>query len=250
MEQWQDQAIVLSVRPHGENGGIASLLTAHNGRHAGYVYGARSSKLRGTLEPGNLVFADWQSRTADNLGQYKLELERSHTASLIDDRRKLTALQSACALADKTLPEREIHTGVYGGMLALLDAFDTDVWGAAYIYWEICLLRELGFGLELDKCTVTGATDDLVYVSPRSGCAVSREAGAEYHDKMLALPGFLTGSGGFDDKAMADGLLLTGYFLHRRVFAPANIPMPEARERLFAWYESGNETGALQQQEA
>lgn len=237
MISWQDTGIVLCVRPHGENGGIATLLTQGHGRAAGYVHGATSARVRGALEAGNIVSARWQAKSHDQLGTYALELEESATAHVMDDPVKLTALQSACALADRTLPEHEAHPGVYEGMRALLASFRTEVWAAAYIYWEIGLLRELGFGLDLTRCVVTGVTDNLVYVSPKSGCAVSESAGKEYKDRLLRLPPFLRGQGTMEDADILNGLKLTGHFLLHRVFSQANSNLPEPRLRLEEKYE-------------
>lgn len=232
MISWNDTGIVLSVRPHGENGGIVTLLTQKHGRAAGYVYGATSTRVRGLLEIGNVVSAQWQAKSHDQLGSYTLELEQSHAASVMHDPVRLTALQSACALADKTLPENESHPGVYEGLLMLLSSFETEVWAATYIYWEIGLLRELGFGLDLATCVVTGVDEDLRYVSPKSGCAVSAGAGEPYKEKLLNLPTFLRGEPRLDDGDVLDGLRLTGHFLLNRVFSLANTNLPEPRLRL------------------
>ncbi|MDF3023051.1 MAG: recombination and repair protein RecO [Alphaproteobacteria bacterium] len=229
---WQDSGIILSLRPHGENGGIVSLLTQNHGRAAGYVYGINSSRVRGMLEIGNLVSAQWSAKTHDQLGAYAMELDTSFAGNIIDSPVKLTALQSACALADKTLPEHETHPGVYEGMLALLNAFGSEIWPAAYIYWEIALLRELGFGLDFSKCVATGATENLRYVSPKSGCAVSEDAAEPYKDVMLRLPPFLRGEARLDPADVLDGLKLTGHFLLHRVFSQANSNLPEPRLRL------------------
>jgi len=229
---WQDSGIILSLRPHGENGGIVSLLTQSHGRAAGYVYGINSSRVRGMLEIGNLVSAQWSAKTHDQLGAYAMELDTSFAGNIIDSPVKLTALQSACALADKTLPEHETHPGVYEGMLALLNAFGSEIWPAAYIYWEIALLRELGFGLDFSKCVATGATENLRYVSPKSGCAVSEEAAEPYKDVMLRLPPFLRGEARLEPADVLDGLRLTGHFLLHRVFSQANSNLPEPRLRL------------------
>jgi DNA repair protein RecO (recombination protein O) len=232
MLSWEDTGIILSLRPHGENGGVVTLLTKTHGRYAGYVYGISSGRTRGTLEIGNIVSARWQAKSHDQLGTYTLELDTSHTADVIDDSLKLTALQSACALADKTLPEHESHPGVYEGTKALMEAFATPLWAASYIYWEIGLLKELGFGLDLTRCVASGAVDNLLYVSPKSGCAVSAAAGEEYKDKMLQLPPFLRGEARFEDADILDGLKLTGHFLLHRVFSQANVNLPEPRLRL------------------
>ena len=154
MERWQDQGIVLSVRPHGENGAVVSLLTEHHGRHAGYVRGVHSTKGRGTLEPGNLVDVDWQSRVADQLGSFTLELSKNPTAHFISEPLPLSALQSACALCDAALPEREGHPGLFYGLQSLFEALRGEVWAPAYVMWEIAFLRELGFSLDLSKCEI------------------------------------------------------------------------------------------------
>jgi len=232
MISWQDTGIILSVRPHGENGGVVSLLTQNHGRAAGYVYGATSTKSRGVLEIGNVVAATWAAKSHDQLGTYTFELEKSHTADVIDESIKLTCLQAACALADKTLPEHEKHPGVFDGMMALMNSFSTELWGATYIFWELGLLRELGFGIDLSKCVKTGAVDNLLYVSPKSGSAVSAAAGEEYKDRLLALPPFLRGEARFEDADILDGLKLTGHFLLNRVFSQSNSNLPEPRLRL------------------
>lgn len=232
MYEWQETGVILSLRPHGETGGVVSLLTAGQGRTAGYVYGATSTKARGVLEIGNIVNARWQAKGADQLGTFSLELEKSHTADVLDDPVKLTALQSACALADRSLPEKEKHPAVYSGLVALLSAFSTDLWAASYIFWELGLLRELGFGIDLSKCVSTGTVDNLRYVSPRSGCAVSAAAGLPYEGRLLALPPFLRGEARFEDRDILDGLHLTGHFLLHRVFALSNVNLPEPRLRL------------------
>lgn len=232
--EWQDSGIVLSVRAHGENGGILSLLTAEHGRAAGYVYGATSTRQRGVLQTGNRVEVQWQAKAAGQLGNFATELEKACVADVIDDPMKLTALQSAAALADRALPEGEKHPGVYHGFCALLDAFaqDGDIWAPTYIFWELGLLRELGFGLDLAKCAATGVREDLIYVSPRSGSAVSRAAGEIYKEKLLALPPFLRGEARFEPQDILDGLKLTGHFFLHRVFAQAHENLPEARLRL------------------
>lgn len=232
MLEWQDSGIVLSLRRHGEAGGIVSLLTRMYGRSAGYVYGASSAKKRALFEPGNVVAAAWQAKAQGQLGSFALEMEKSPAADVMDDALKLTALQSACALADATLPEGEKHEGVFDATLALLSSFSGEVWPAAYIYWEIGLLRELGFGLDLSKCAATGTTENLIYVSPKSGSAVSDAAGAIYKEKLLRLPSFLRGEGGFTDADILDGLKMTGHFLLHRVFSEKHTDLPEPRLRL------------------
>ena len=230
MESFQDQGIVLSVRSHGENGAIVNVMTEQNGRCAGYVRGARSSKMRGTLEQGNIVDVNWQSRVAEGLGTYSLELSKSHAAVFMQDPLKLGALQSACALVDAALPEREVHAGLYHGLAALFGMLESEVWGAAYVMWEIAFLKELGFSLDLSKCAGGGDDNALAYVSPKTGRAVSYEAGAPYRDKLLVLPKFLTRrAGDTEDKEILSGLKMTGYFLEHWVFNHHTKGVPDPR---------------------
>jgi len=230
MKKWQDQGIVLSARGHGENGAIVALLTEHHGRHAGYVRGAKSSKMRGTLEAGNLVECEWSARVEDSLGSYSLELSRAGASAYMDEPAKLAIIQSACALCDSALPEREGHAGLYHGFQALLSALETDIWAESYIMWEISFLRELGFHLELSKCAGTGQGDALAYVSPKTGRAVSEQAGAPYADKLLILPQFLGGE--LSKNPVEEGLTLTGYFLEHWVYSQHTKGVPQSRLNL------------------
>lgn len=232
MESWRDQGIVLSVRPHGENGGVVSVLTETQGRHAGYVRGIYSGKMRGLLERGNLVSVEWSARTADELGSFKLEQDRHITAGLMGDKLKLSALLSACSLCDRALAERETHPGLFHGFVALLDVMDFDEWGAAYVMWEIALLRELGFAINLSRCAAGGDPQTLTHVSPKSGCAVSAAAAEPYKDKLLELPVFLKPvKGEASDGEVLKGLKLAGYFLTHWVFAQHTHGIPEDRLR-------------------
>jgi DNA repair protein RecO (recombination protein O) len=245
MERWQDQGIVLAVRPHGENGAVVSLLTETNGRHAGYVRGAHSSKLRGSLEAGNLVDANWQTRVEGSLGTLSLELVRSPAAHIMQDPLKLAALQSACALCDSALPEREGHPGLFHGLNALFETLQSDVWAAAYVLWEIALLKELGFSLDFSKCAGGGDTANLAYVSPKTGRAVSAEAGRIYKERLLKLPGFLKPVPRMEgDEDILTGLTLTAYFLEHWAYAHHTQGMPEARLRFHERFEKSlNNTG-------
>ncbi|MGH1455513.1 MAG: DNA repair protein RecO [Alphaproteobacteria bacterium] len=233
MEQWQDKAIILAVRPHGESGAVISLLTSENGRQAGYMRGAFSTKNRGTLEIGNIVDANWRARTSDSLGSLSLELERSTAARIMRDALKLSALQSACAICDQGVPENEGHASLYQGMIALLEILEGDIWAAGYIMWEIALLRELGFSLDLSRCAGGGDDNALAYVSPKTGRAVSYQAGEPYKDKLLPLPSFLKPNGGSSEEAdIQTGLQLTQFFLQHWVFAHHSRGLPEARALL------------------
>jgi len=232
MEQWQDHGFVLAVRPHGEGGAVVSLLTEHHGRHAGYVHGALSSKNRGVLQQGIKVGIEWKSRVADQLGTLTLEQEGGLPFGILNDPLKLSALLSACALCDSALPEREGHPGLYHGFETLIAMMNEDIWAAAYIYWEIALLKELGFGLELTKCAGGGDARTLAYVSPKSGRAVSYEAAGVYKERLLELPAFLKPNGGpLDSEEISKALKMTGHFLEHWVFNHHTKGVPEARLR-------------------
>ncbi len=228
---WTDRGIVLSARRHGESSVILSLLTEAHGRHAGLVRGGQSRRRRGVLEPGNLVAASWRARLEEHLGSYTVELETGHAARVLDRADRLAALTSICATLDCCLAEREPHPALFANTLRLIAALESEAFAALYVVWELGLLGELGFGLDLSACAATGVVDDLVYVSPRSAQAVSRAAGAPYRDKLLPLPEFLKGNGGPGPGDILDGLRLTGYFLDRHVFQPQERRFPDARER-------------------
>jgi DNA repair protein RecO (recombination protein O) len=229
---WRDTGFVLTTRRHGENGLIAELLTAEHGRHAGLVRGGQSPKRRALLQPGNLVAASWRGRLEEHLGAFDVELVRAHAAALIDDPDRLAALSSAAALIALALAEREPQGDVFRAFATLIEALDSRDWPARYIAWECALLAALGYGLDLSTCAATGVNDNLAYVSPRSGRAVSRSAGAPYHEKLLALPAFLWREAAANGAELDAGLTLTGYFLHHHVLAPHGRVLPEARARL------------------
>ena len=230
---WSDEGIVLSTRALGEANAIVELLTRGHGRHLGLVRGGRSRRVRPTLQPGNVVSVTWRARLSEHLGSFTIELSEARAALILDDERALSALGSLASLA-KLLPERDSHPQLYLTALQILRAFDdAALWPALLVHWEMMLLQDLGFGIDLSECAATGSDADLAYVSPRSGRAVSREAGAPYGGRLLALPRFLV-----DDEAgltlgdIEAGFALTGYFLERDVLEPHGMAMPQARERL------------------
>lgn len=235
MEHWQDNGIVLGVRAHGEGGAVVTLLTESHGRHAGYVHGGHSSaRLRASLQPGSIVVADWNARTEGQLGSFTIEDTQGINTAWLDDAAALAALQSICITLERALPEREAHPALYAGTAAILGMLgaERELWGAALVFWELSLLRELGFGLDLSKCAVTDKTENLVYVSPKSGRAVSLEAAGPYKEKLLPLPAFLRGEGGIEASEILAGLKLAGYFLEHRLYAHTTHALPEPRQRL------------------
>ena len=228
---WTDTAIVLSCRKFGENGAILRLLTPQHGVYGGGVRAAHSKANRGNIQPGNVVSASWQARLSEQLGTLTLELLAPHAAHLMADSARLSALTAACAMVEACLPERHPYPRLFAAMQEFLGRLQAaDHWQQAYIELELALLAEAGFGLDLLRCAATGGTRDLVYVSPKSGRAVSRHAGAPYHEKMLPLPGFLRGEEETETD-IADGFTLTGYFLEHWLLEPHGRKMPAARQR-------------------
>ncbi len=232
--EWSDDAVILALRRHGESSAIISLLTGARGRQSGLVRGARGRAARGFLQPGSRIRATWRARLAEHLGAIAWEPVAPVPPDVLDDAARLAALAAVCAIADAALPEREPQDAVYAGLLAVLGSLGDDaVWPSALVKWEAGLLQVLGYGLDLATCAATGTTDDLTYVSPRSGRAVSRGAGAPYHQRLLPLPAFLRTLGAVGSRAEATaGLELTGYFLERNVFRVSGRGLPPARQRL------------------
>src|SRR5579885_382504 len=234
--EFEDEAFVLSARAHGETGAIVEMLTRTHGRYAAHVAGAASRRMKPFLQAGARVTARYRARTEGQLGSAVLEPAGEGPAALFDDALALAGLSAAAAVAAAALPEREPHPGAFLGFEAFAASLaEPDVWPPVYVRFEAGLLADLGFGLDLSRCAVTGSTDDLVFVSPRTGRAVSAGAGADYRDRLLALPRFLLSSqGGLEAGDVGAGLKLTGHFLERFVFGPLNRPLPPARHWLIA----------------
>jgi DNA repair protein RecO (recombination protein O) len=235
--EWSDDAVVLSVRPHGETSAILEALTRRHGRHLGLVRGGASRRTRSVLQPGNTLHLHWRARLNEHLGNFSAELVKARAGDMLDRGDALAGLNAFTAVAAAALPEREAHLPVFEAGAVLLDAMqDEDFvhWGALYVRWEAGVLEELGFGLDLSCCAATGAREELIYVSPRSGRAVSAGAGAAYRERMLALPAFLLATQNAAPTAsdILAGLKLTGYFLADRVLQPHGREMPPARIRL------------------
>jgi DNA repair protein RecO (recombination protein O) len=238
--EWQAPAVVLGVRPHGEAGAVISLLTEAHGRHHGLAKGGASRAQAPLWQPGNLVEARWVARLAEQLGAVSAEMVHPAAALAMEDPLALALLSAACAMAESALPEREPHPGCFHGLVSLLARLP----GGAlrllpdYVRWEAQLLAELGYGLDLSTCAATGTTEDLAWVSPRTGRAVSAAAGEPWRDRLLPLPGFLLGQdrpGANDPSGPEDwlaGLRLTGHFLGRDAYGHQHKPLPPAREML------------------
>jgi len=231
---WRDEGIVLTARPYGETGAIVELFTREHGRHLGLVRGGAGRRHKSVLQPGNSLAAHWRARLAEHLGTYTVEMTKPRAGLLMEDSFSLLGLSAACAVAG-IIPEREAHPALYEGFELLLETMtDADIWPAIFVRWELGLLQELGFGLDLAQCAATGSRDDLAYVSPRSGGAVSRAAGEAWRERLFRLPAFLVGAqaGAATPEDIAEGLRITGHFLDRHIFTPHDRHLPDARLRL------------------
>lgn len=229
--EWRDEGILLTVRPHGESSAIAEVFTRGHGRHLGVVRGGASRRIAPLLQPGAQLAVGWRARLEEHLGAYTAEPLRSRAATALSDRMALKGLNAVCALLAFCLPERAPHPALHDRSAQLLDLLGQgDLWPLAYLRWERALLEETGFGLDLGTCAVTGATEGLAYVSPRTGRAVSAAGAGEWADRLLPLPPVLRGEGEASDAEIAAALRTTGYFLENHL-APAlgDKPLPAAR---------------------
>lgn len=231
--EWRDQGILLSARKHGETSSIIEMFTPNQGRHVGVVRGGTSRKIAPILQPGAQLDVVWRARLEDHIGSFSVEPVRSRAAVAMGDRMALAGLNTVTALLSFCLPEREAHAALYDRTQALLDLLgQSDVWPLAYLQWEMGLLEEMGYALDLTACAVTGATEGLCYVSPKSGRAVSLKGAGEWADKLLPLPDVLRGEGEGTDAEIGQGFVTTGYFLERHLAQDlGGKPLPEARAR-------------------
>lgn len=246
--EWSDQAVILHAERYGEGDAILEVMTLAHGRHRGYVKGGMSRRRRADLQPGNEVALTWRARLDHQLGHFTIEVTRARVADLIARPRALAAFSAVAAVLIAALPEREAHSATYNGLIAFLDLLGAPAsedagdmlndYGEALVRFEIGLLGDLGFALDLSACAASGVNEDLIYVSPKSGRAVSREAGQPYHDKLLALPPFLAGSGPADAAGIAAGLALSGHFLQHHVLVQSGKAIPAARQRFEALFRA------------
>ncbi|SMF50087.1 DNA repair protein RecO [Neorhizobium sp. CSC1952] len=230
--QWQDEGIIIGVKRHGETSVIAELMTRERGRHLGLVRSGRSRAMQPVLQPGNRVEAVWRARLDEHLGEFRLEPVRLRAAKLMETATAVYGVQAMGALL-RLLPERDPHPHLFEALDIILDALDDPAdAGELFVRFELAVLNDLGFGLDLSECAATGLRENLVYVSPKTGRAVSREAGAPYADRMLALPSFLSegAAGAADRENMAAAFRLTAFFLHRHVYEPRGLTENAARD--------------------
>lgn len=237
---WRDEGLLLSVRRHGESNAIAEVLTAEHGRHSGLVRGGRGPQLAPILQPGAQLALEWRARLSEHLGIFKVEPIKSRVGAILADKVLLAALNSVSVLTHLLVPEREPAPTLYRASIMLADALAArdPEWPGRYVEWEVILLETLGFGLDLDRCAASGTREDLVYVSPRTGRAVSRRMGGIFADRLLPLPGFLVGQGPVNMGAVREGARMTGYFLQSWALpAHEQERMPIARARLVELFE-------------
>ena len=231
--QWEAEALVLAARPYGESSAIVDVFSREHGRFAGLVRGGNSRRLRPILQPGNMVVATWRARLSEHLGTMTVDAGRAHAAEAMADAKALAGLSALCALMQIT-PERQAYPRLYDTLMVVLGEMDDEaMWPVLLARYEMALLEEIGFGLDLSCCAATGVVEELEYVSPRSGRAVSRAAAQPYLDKMFVLPQFLLDpSADASDDDVQKAMELTGHFLERRVYLPNGMKMPPARQRL------------------
>lgn len=234
--EWRDSGIVLGVRRHGENAVVLEMMTRAHGRHLGVVRNGRSRTMQPVLQPGNHVDVLWRARLEEHLGEWKIEPVDLRAATYMHSAVALYGLNHLAALT-RLLPERDPHPAIFDSLAVIGENLaEPPLAAPLLIRYELAILAELGFGLDLSECAATGAQDELVYVSPKSGRAVSRVAGEPWHDRLFRLPGFLGGAlvEVPDWAEIEAGFTLTAYFLERHVYGPRGLPPPEARGAFIA----------------
>lgn len=233
--EWREQGTLLAVRPHGEHAAIIEVFTRDHGRHAGVVRGGAGRRMAPLLQPGAELDLSWRARLDAHIGTFEVEPLRSRSA-ILGDAEALAALAAICAVLTRALPERDPHPQLHAATLGLLDALAEGAadWASRYLRWELGLLEELGYGLDLASCAVTGSADDLAYVSPRTGRAVSRAGAGDWAERLLPLPPCLMGQGPAETEEIIAGLTTTGHFLERLLADLGDRPLPDARMRLIS----------------
>jgi DNA repair protein RecO (recombination protein O) len=231
--EWREEGVLLAVRKHGENAAIIDVFTSGHGLHSGVVRGGAGRRMGPVLQPGAQLDLTWRARLEDHLGAFSVEPVKSRAADILGDALALAGLSAVCALLRFTLPDREPHPALYERSLALLDALAATGWPRVYLRWELALLDEMGFGLDLDRCAVTRRSDGLAFISPRTGRAVRADSAGDWADRLLPLPDSLRpGSTGADLADILAGLQVTGHFLTQNLAqVQGDRPVPAARMR-------------------
>lgn len=245
--EWRDEGIILGTRRHGETSAILEVMTRAHGRHLGLVRGGRSRKQQPVLQAGNRVDILWRARLDEHLGTFQVEALDLNAARLFDSAAAIYGLQTLAGHL-RLLPERDPHERLYETLGLVIDHLDDpSAAGELVVRFEIMMLDELGFGLDLSECAATGVVADLAYVSPKSGRAVSRSAGEPWRDRMLVLPAFLLGGAGLraDATAIDDAFRLTGFFFSRHVYEPRGFDEPEARAAFLGALRRGQASPAV-----
>lgn len=236
--QWTDEGIVIGVRRHGEASAILELMTREHGRHLGMVRGGFGTRMKPLLQTGNSLSATWRARLDEHLGHFTVEPMRQRASNFFGASHAIYGVTHLAALM-RLLPERDPHLDLFLEFERILDRLEDAAWAAPMVArFELQILAELGFGLDLEECAATGTTVDLIYVSPKSGRAVSREAGAPYAERLLRLPAFLQDPDGVPGEGdLADGFALTGFFLQRHVLDPSGQTLADERMHFIAALE-------------
>jgi len=241
--EWTDHSIILGASKFGEADAIVDVLSKDFGRYKGFVRGGMGRSKRSLLQPGNEAKITWRARLEESLGSVTLDPMTQRAAHLFGSPDRLAALSGATSTLIHCLPEREASPRVFDALIALLDLIEQDdvpaeQWGIGFVRFEMGLLGAMGFGLDLSSCAATGEIEDLIYVSPRSACAVSREAGAPYHDKLFPLPAFMKGGVDASLDEIGQGLDITAYFLDRHMLGAMGRTLPDARFRLRDYFST------------
>ncbi len=231
--EWREEGVLLAVRKHGENAAIIEVFTDAHGLHSGVVRGGSGRRMGPILQPGAQLDLTWRARLEDHLGAFSVEPVKPRAADILGDARALAGLSAVCALLRFTLPDREPHPALFARSVALLDALGASGWPRAYLRWELALLDEMGFGLDLGRCAVTGRSDGLAFISPRTGRAVHADSAGDWADRLLPLPDSLRPDSTRADLAdILAGLQVTGHFLMQNLArAQGDRPVPAARAR-------------------
>ena len=233
--RWESNGLILNFSKYNEKSYILEIFTEEHGKHKGIIRGLHSKNKRSIIEPGNEVFATWSGRLETHLGNYNVEPIKLWSSHVLQFKDKLSAISSICSLISLTMAERQPNPIIYFSSKELIEivASKREDWIKEYVFWEMQLLSEIGYGLDLERCAVTSKSSDLVYVSPSSGRAVTNEGAGDFRNKLLPLPKFMTDfKANYDNDDIYNALNLTEFFFKKRFFLPNNLNFPQSRNRL------------------